>query len=348
MSEPIRLFQNSRIWQQIGNEVLDLANQSYLRGQAQNGEIALELERQLANKFGRKHCITVACGTDALDIVLQSLNLDPQSPVAVSNYTFTASAHAISRAGHKVIPVDTNQKYCLDFAQLGNVSAVVSVDLFGNMPDYTVLDDITIPVVVDAAQSLESQDCYGKYSASYGIASCISFSPSKTISSWGSGGAILTNDDNVAVTCRKLRLHGKLKNDDIAIAPGLNSMMSSLECAAVLIGLKYSDQWQQRREQIARYLVNNSQYETGNDFSIPKHTLSKLVFKSKQRNVAIEKFKKANIDCVVHYKNLISDEQLYFTNGLSTSKYLRDVSFTVPNQHTLTDSEVERIAQELK
>lgn len=343
----IRLFQTERAWHEIGAEVMDLTNSAHLKGQAQNGDLVRQLETELAQRFNRKHCITVACGTDALQIALEALNLPKNAPVAVNNYTFTASAHAINRAGYSVVPVDVDSNYCIDVNQIPECRAVVPVDLFGNMTDYQKLEQLGIPIVVDAAQSMESFD--GQWSAGHGVAACISFSPSKPISSWGSGGAILTDDDQIDMLARRLRLHGKQGNDIGAIAPGLNSMMSSMEAASVLVGLKHADAWRRRRQKIALYLISESQYETANDVELMQHTYSKLVFQSAERGQVQLKFRTAGIDCPIHYNLLVADEWLYPTaTSLTLSKYLRDRSFTVPNQHTLTDSEVEQIAKVLR
>ena len=343
----IKLFQLDRVWNEIGQEVLDFIHSAHSKGQAQNGDLTKALETELQNRFNKRHCITVASCTDALDISLQALKLPSRSQVAVSNYTFTASAHAIARAGYNVTPIDVTDTYCIDPDQITNVKAVVAVDLFGNMTDYKKLFAKNIPVIVDAAQSLESMDQFGKWSAQYGLASCVSFSPSKTISSWGSGGAILTDDDDFADRCKKLRLHGKLSNNDLAIAPGLNSMMSSAECAAVLVGFKHSDKWYKRRSEISNYLIQNSSYKSGMDISIC-NAFSKLVFQSTKRDNILKKFKADNIDAVVHYNNLISNESLYNANICSQSEQLKHISFTVPNQHTLTDLEVESIEKILR
>lgn len=348
MHNQIKLFQTERVWKQIGHEVVDLINQSHDRGQAQNGEINRTLEKTLADKFNRTYCITTANCTDALNIALVALDLNPGINVATSNYTFTATAHAISRSGYKVQSIDVDNNYCIDVNKIKNVDAVVSVDLFGNMTDYQKLQQLNIPIIVDAAQSFDSKDQNNKWSASYGFASCISFSPSKPISSWGSGGAILTDNKDFADKCRRLRLHGKLNNDDLAIHPGLNSMMSSAECAAVLVSLRYSDIWRERRQSIADYLISLSKYQTATDQSLSQHTLSKLVFQSNDRDQVLQNFQNLNVDCVVHYKKLIGDEFLYSLPGLSNSNYLKSVSFTVPNQHTLTDNEIEQIAKGLK
>ena len=134
----------------------------------------------------------------------------------------------------------------------------------------------------------------------------------------------------------------------MAIAPGLNSMMSSFECAAVLVGLEYSQQWQARRQQIASFLISESAYTTSVN-NLFQHTLSKLVFQSSDRAKAIHRLAQFNVETSVHYDLLINQEQIYRDNQehLNSIK-LKSISFTVPNQHTLTDNEVEIIAKGLK
>lgn len=348
MSDKIKLFQTERAWKEIQEQVWTLTEQQHLLGQAQNSIINNELESRLATKFNRKHCITTANCTDALTVALIALDLPKYSMVGVSNYTFTASAHAIARAGYTVIPIDVTDTYCVDPNKVKYLSALVAVDLFGNMSNWAELSKLDIPVINDAAQSLESHDGVN-WSVGYGKLSCISFSPSKTISSWGSGGAILTDDDTLAAMCKKLRLHGKSKNDDLAIHPGLNSMLGSFEAACVIAGLNRMDQWLTRRRKIAEYLIAESQYPTGLDMTLQSNTLHKLVFQSQDRTSIRKKFVDAGIDCPVHYVNMISDELLYRNNTeFPVSDKLKKITFTVPNQHTLTDMEVERIAKELR
>lgn len=347
-SSKIRLIQSDRIWSTIGPEVLDLVNQAHGLGQAQNGWLTQALETQLAQRYHRKFCITTACATDALDIAIQSLGLPASSRIAIPNYTFTATAHAVVRSGHVPVVFDVLDNYCLDADSVHNVDAVMPVDLFGNMCNYKSLQALDIPVVVDAAQSLESTDADGVASPGHGLLSCVSFSPSKTVSSWGSGGAVLTDDAGLAEQCRRLRLHGKQSNTNMAIAPGLNSMMSSAECAAVVVGLKYSHQWQTRRKAIADYLVSRSQWAAVLD-PLPQHTLSKLVFQAQDRSRVIDQLAQLNIETAVHYQRLINDEQIYHSSqNFLNSNRLRSISFTVPNQHTLTDHEVELIAKGLE
>lgn len=344
----IKLFQNERIWSQIKNQVLALVDKEHsLSGMSQNSALVKNLESRLAEQFGKKHCITTASCTDALVIACEVLDLPEQSKVGVANYTFTATGHAIARSGHTVVPIDVTDNYTIDVDRIKHVDAVIAVDVFGNMSNWSRLNELNIPVINDAAQSIESHNGISA-SAGNGLISCLSFSPSKTISSWGSGGALLTDVDEYADLARRLRLHGKLSNNNTACSPGLNSMLSSFEAACIWIGLDYSEQWQQRRKEIANYLISASQYKSGLDTDLFRHTYHKLVFQTDNRNQTIKKFTEKNIDCAVHYNLTISDETLYNThNSYPLSDKLKSITFTVPNQHSLTDEEVERIAEVL-
>lgn len=347
MSSKITLFQNDRNWQQIHSQVFELIEQDHQQGAAQNTQLVRRLESRLAERFDRKHCVTMASCTDALLVAMQVLDLPRRSRVGVSNYTFTASAHAIARAGYIPVPIDTGADYCINVDKITGVKAVLTVDMFGNMCNWPALDQLKIPVINDAAQSLESHNGQS-WSAKKGTIACVSFSPSKTVSSWGSGGALLTDDADIADLARRLRLHGKLTNDVPAIAPGLNSMMSNFEAACVWAGLDHSEAWQRRRSEIADYLIQSSQYTSATDRSLHQHTHQKLVFQSNSRDQVLEQFRLAMIDCAVHYRTLVDDEKIYSQDSdVPVSTQLSKVSFTVPNQHTLTDQEVERIAKEL-
>ena len=213
--------------------------------------------------------------------------------------------------------------------------------------DWEVVQHLGLPIINDAAQSIESHNGK-KHSAEYGDVACLSFSPTKTISSWGSGGAILTDNKRIADKAKKLRLHGKQTNNESAIHPGLNSMMSSFECACVLVGLEHSDEWQKRRHKIASYLKEKSPYACATS-NLKMHTHSKLVFQSAKRSEIQEQLKQNGISSTVHYNLMINDEPLYRGGKtLPISKRLKEISFTVPNQHTLTDAEVEHIGKHLK
>jgi len=342
----ISLFQNKRNWETIREQVWHLVEQDHAQGLAQNSELVKKLEQRLAHQIGRKYCVTTASCSDALFLAVKSLNLPLHSRVAVSSYTFTATAHAVARAGHQDVPIDVNDDYCIDVNKISDCAAVVAVDIFGNMSAWESLNQLRIPVISDAAQSLESHDTIS-WSAKNGVVSCVSFAPSKPISSWGSGGAILTDDVAVAESCRLLRLHGKGRNCDQAVDPGLNSMISSFEAACIWAGLDHAHAWQTRRNKIAQYLTSQSKYQSGMQQHLQQHTYSKLVFQSQERDRIVAELRDAGIECAIHYQLPVHHESLY--PGVATnSDHLSKISFSVPNQHTLDDVEVERIGKMLQ
>jgi dTDP-4-amino-4,6-dideoxygalactose transaminase len=126
----------------------------------------------------------------------------------------------------------------------------------------------------------------------------------------------------------------------------MNSMISSFEAACIWAGLDHRDQWWSRRDHITRYLVKASRFDTGLDLQLSQHTFHKLVFRSDDRPAIMQEFKENNIQSMVHYDRPVHQHQ-WFLGDCPVSADLALKSFTVPNQHTLTDSEVERIAEVL-
>lgn len=341
----IRLFQAQRNWDTIKDRVWELTNQAHDLGQAQNSDLVFQLEASLAWQSGRDYCVTTASCTDALIIALWCLGLPPRSRVAVSTYTFIATAHAIERAGHIAVPVDVDNNYCIDPRKVENCDAVVAVDIFGNMSHWDWLNSFEIPVICDAAQSLDSS--HGLLnSVQHGIIACTSFSPSKPISCWGSGGALFTDVNAIAQSAMSLRLHGRRSDGQPYLHAGMNSMMSSFEAACVIAGIEQREQWATRRRSISKYLIAESQYLSAMD-DLDAHSYSKLVFKAVDRDAAIKRLNDAGIETAVHYPRLIHQEVMY-AGECPIAETLSAVSFTVPNQHTLTDDEVERIAKALR
>lgn len=338
MHDQINLFQTERTWIQIREQVLDLVDQEHRSGRAQNGQLVHDLEQRLAHMFDRRYCITVANCTDALTIAVMALDLPLHSRVGVSDYTFVATATAIAQANHVPVAVDVDQNYCVSQWPSG-LDAIVAVDIFGNMCS---LPDTDIPVIVDAAQSLESHD--GEvWSAKRGTLACMSFSPSKTISAWGSGGAILTDDHDLYVKAKRHRLYGR-DTTGANLVPGLNSMMSSFEAACVWAGLDNRDQWWSRRDHITRYLAKTSRFDTGLDLQLNQHTFHKLVFQTHNPSEIMQQLQHKNIQSMRHYSRTVHQHP-WFAGRCPVSADLASKSFTVPNQHTLTDSEVECIAE---
>jgi dTDP-4-amino-4,6-dideoxygalactose transaminase len=208
-------------------------------------------------------------------------------------------------------------------------------------------------IIMDAAQSIETF-YQGQSSMQVGIASSVSFAPTKTIPTFGSGGAVLTDDDNLAAMARLWRTHGKISNKSQAACVGANSMMSSLETAQLLACINRHTSWQQRREQIAM-LYNLSAVNTKLHMPTAKgqHTWHKFVITCED-HITREKLRNfmtsQGIQTEVYYELLINQEEIFRNCYTATpnAEQLSLTSLAIPCQHTLTDEEVNTITQALK
>ncbi len=219
------------------------------------GEHVNEIENQLAEYVGRRHCISCANGTDALQLSLMALNVGAGDAVFVPDFTYFATAGAASILGATVIPVDIDSKTfnilpeALEFAIETVIrdsrltpKVVIPVDLFGLPADYMRIIPIaqrySLKVLEDGAQGFGgSIGC--KKACSFGDISITSFFPSKPLGCYGDGGAIFVDDNELNVRLRSLRAQGKSpvdKYDNIEI--GMNSRLDTVQAAIISVKLK--------------------------------------------------------------------------------------------------------------
>ena len=219
-----------------------------------NGPWVRELEEQLAEYVGVKHCITCANGTDALSIAMMAWDIKEGDAVFVPDFTFFSSGEVVSLAGGTPIFVDVDEdtynisaesleKAILKVKKEGQLvpKAVVAVDLFGLPADFKAIRQIAdkygIWILEDGAQGFGGE-INGKKACSFGDISTTSFFPAKPLGCYGDGGAVFTNDDAVAAIAQSIRVHGKgtMKYDNVRI--GLNSRLDSIQAAILQVKLK--------------------------------------------------------------------------------------------------------------
>ena len=189
------------------------------------GQPVVELEQQLAQYVGTKHCITCANGTDALVLSLKALGVKEGDAVFVPDFTFFASAEAVSVVGATPIFVDVDAESfnisALDLEQkiistinegVLNPRAILTVDLFGLPANYTAIVAIAcnygLYMLEDGAQGFGGSIA-GKKACSFGDIATTSFFPSKPLGCYGDGGAVFTNNDEWAELAKSYRSHGK-------------------------------------------------------------------------------------------------------------------------------------------
>lgn len=247
--------QQARIKQKIDANIQKvLAHGQYILGP----EVS-ELEEKLAAFTGAKYCISVANGTDALQIAQMAFGIGPGDEVITPGFTYIATAETVALLGAKPVYVDVCPKtYNLDPTKLEaaitpRTKAIIPVSLYGQCADFDAINAIAnkygIPAIEDAAQSFGAT-YKGKQSCNLSTVSCTSFFPSKPLGCYGDGGAIFTNDDELAIALRQIARHGQDRRYH-HIRVGVNSRLDTLQAAILLPKLEIFAEEVQLRQQVA-------------------------------------------------------------------------------------------------
>src|SRR5690554_5780605 len=303
--------QQARIKQKIDANIQKvLAHGQYILGP----EVS-ELEEKLAAFTGAKHCISVANGTDALQIAQMAfgIGIGPGDEVITPGFTYIATAETVALLGAKPVYVDVCPKtYNLDPQKLEaaitpKTKAIIPVSLYGQCADFDAINAIAnkygIPVIEDAAQSFDAS-YKGKKSCNLTTVACTSFFPSKPLGCYGDGGAIFTNDDELAVVLRQIARHGQDRRYH-HIRVGVNSRLDTLQAAILLPKLEiFAEEIQLRNQVASNYtqLLNEAGVDT-TPF-IEEHNISawaQYTVRVKNRDAVQQKLQEAGIPTAVHY-----------------------------------------------
>jgi UDP-2-acetamido-2-deoxy-ribo-hexuluronate aminotransferase len=219
-------------------------------GQYIMGPEVQELEESLQAYTGAKFCITVSSGTEALLIALMALGVGYGDEVITTPFTFIATAEVIVLLGATPVYVDIEPDTCnidvtkVEAAITSKTKAIIPVSLYGQVADMDEMNAIArrhgnIAVIEDAAQSFGAS-YKGKKSCNLSAIGCTSFFPSKPLGCYGDGGAIFTSNEDLALACREIRVHGQSKRY-VHTRVGVGGRMDTLQCAIVLAKLKTFD-----------------------------------------------------------------------------------------------------------
>jgi UDP-2-acetamido-2-deoxy-ribo-hexuluronate aminotransferase len=238
-------------------------------GQYIMGPEVFELEEKLAQYVGVKHCIGVSSGTDALLISMMALGIGPGDEIITSPFTFIATIEMIVLLGAKPIYVDIEKStFNIDPGKIKSAitkktKLILPVSLFGQCANFDAINiiasEFNLPVLEDGAQSFGAMR-NKKKSCSLSTIGCTSFFPSKPLGCYGDGGAIFTNDDELAAIMRDLRIHGQSKRYQHQRA-GINGRLDTIQAAILLSKFEIFPQELLMRHEIAqRYaeLLNDS------------------------------------------------------------------------------------------
>jgi len=251
-------------YQSIKNEV-DAAMAKVIDACAFVGGQALkDFESAFAAFQSVEHCVGVANGTDALEIVIEALDFPIGSEIIVPANTFIATAEAVTRTGHKVVFCDCEEaNMTINIADAASrvskkTAAIVAVHLYGHPCDMDALFSLSeqhdLVIIEDSAQA-HGAEYNGRRVGGIGHAGTFSFFPGKNLGAFGDGGAITTNNQQLAERCRRIANHGRLKKFDHDIV-GRNSRLDNLQAAILAVKLSHLDRWTNHRIEIANHYLS--------------------------------------------------------------------------------------------
>lgn len=331
------------------------------------GEKVIELESKLAKYAGVKECITCASGTDALLIPLMANNIGTGDAVFTTNFSFFATTEVISLVGASPVFIDIDNKTfnidpCLLETEIINVlenstlkpKAIISVDLFGQLANYDKLEKIAkrynLLLIEDACQAFGA-GYKDKKACSFGDVAATSFFPAKPLGCYGDGGAIFTDNTDLADIYRSIRVHGQGKDKYDNVRIGLNSRLDAIQAIVLLNKLKIFDKELVLRQKISQYYSNAlSKYlsvpyiRESNNSSWAQYSL--LAESKEKRDDLIAYLNGNNIPTAVYYKKLFSDLDIYkeiSKKSYPVSKYTSECIFSIPMHPYLKESELDKI-----
>ena len=329
------------------------------------GPQVAELERQLADYVGVKHCITCANGTDALRLALMTLGIGPGDAVFVPDFTFFATAEAVAMVGATPIFVDVdketynidledlNVKYCEAIEGGINPVAVIAVDLFGLPADYAGLYGFChhkgLFLVEDGAQGFGGYLGDGRRNCSFGNIATTSFFPAKPLGCYGDGGALFTDTDDYAALLRSYRVHGKGTDKYDNVRLGLNSRLDTLQAAVLQVKMNHFDEELKAVNHVAKRYTELLSGKVTTPVVPQGYTSSwaQYTIQSENRDKIQDRLKASGIPSMIYYPRTMSQQTAFAGLGQApcpVAKRLTETVLSLPMHPYMTDEEIETVA----
>lgn len=323
-----------------------------------------KFERAFASYCGVAHCIAVSNGTAALQLVLQALGVGPGDEVITVAHTFIATAEAINAAGARPVFVDIDAaSYTMDPAKLEAVitprtKAIIPVHLYGQPADMDAINAIAarynVPVIEDSCQAHGAR-YKGRRAGSLGRAACFSFYPSKNLGACGEGGAITTDDAELANRVRMLRDHGSVKKYEHDF-PAYNLRLEGLQGGILAVKLPHLDGWNDKRRALAkRYdeLFRSSKVITPKQMPYVEHVYHLYVVVVEEREELRKALSEQGIENGLHYPIPLHLQKAYASLGYKegdfpVSEYVASKHVSLPMYAELPLEHVDRVARAVR
>jgi len=334
------------------------------------GPEVYDLEERLADYCGVRHAISCSSGTDALLIPLMAWGIGPGDAIFTTPFTYVATAEVIAILGATPVFVDVYEStFNIDCQKLeeeiervifeGKLKpkAIIPVDLFGLPARYRLIDKIAkkydLKVIEDAAQSFGGSIRQKKI-GTFGDVAATSFYPAKPLGCYGDGGAIFTNNDELAENCRAIRIHGTKDDRYNSEMVGINGRLDSIQAAVLLEKLTiFDDELSMRNEidNIYRKHLKNAQYHP-KDYQSAHALFSIVLGSNTKRDDLVKRLTNRGIPTVVYYKLPIhlmkGFEYLgYSKRDFPVSQLLSENIVSLPMHPYLTELDLDLIIESI-
>lgn len=337
---------------------IDGAIESVLRKTAFiGGEFVDAFEQDFAAFYGVKHCISCANGTDSLFIIMKMLGIGHGDEVITPANSWISSSETISLTGATPVFVDVDERYysmdeSLVESRIGpRTKAVMAVHLQGQMCAIAQLRQICerhkIHLIEDCAQSHLSR--FGETRAGlFGCAGSFSFYPGKNLGAYGDAGCIITNDDDLALRCRRYARHGALVKHQHDIE-GINSRMDGLQAAILSAKLPHLSRWTEERircsEHYRQLLANVEEVTLPEIRPGTTHTFHLFVVRSSRRDELAKHLRERGVETAIHYPTPLPFLEAYRSMGHKPSDFpvcfaLRSEILSLPLFPELTEEQI--------
>lgn len=331
-------------------------------GQYILGPEVAELEEKLASFVGTKYCISVANGTDALQIAQMAFGIGPGDEVITPGFTYIATAETVALLGAKPIYVDIHPKtfnldvQLLEAAITPRTKAIIPVSLYGQCANFDAINAVAskynIPVIEDAAQSFGAT-YKGRRSCNLSTVACTSFFPSKPLGCYGDGGAIFTNDDELAKVMRQIARHGQDRRYH-HVRVGINSRLDTIQAAILLPKLAILDQEIMARQQVANQY--DDLLKTTRAISIPfieegnQSAWAQYTIRVPNREKVQNKLQQNGIPTAVHYPTPLNKQPAVYDGSakLPIGDKVSNEVMSLPMSPTLSKSDQITVASALR
>lgn len=354
---------------QLGGRIDDAIGRVLEHGRFIMGPEVAELEAELARIAGVNYAVACASGTDALLMALMAWQIGPGHAVFVPSFTFAATAEVVSLLGATPVFVDvetetfnmsvTSLKRALaSLAQPLVPKAIIAVDMFGLPADYDAIEDVAsqegLLVLADSAQSFGARR-NGKRAGSLAEMTTTSFFPAKPLGCYGDGGAIFTDDEELASTLRSLRVHGQGKNKYDTVRIGINGRLDTIQAAILLQKLTIFEAEIATRQTVAeRYgshledIVRVPRLPAGTTSAWAQYTIV-----LEERDAVAHDLKAAGIPTAVYYPKGLHQQRPYSAYptdpmGLSTTERLTRQVLSLPMHPYLDEGTQTHIIGEVR